>query len=63
MTETSTLVKVKESERTDANSLLNCIAQVLEEIILETDKLDSQHTIFHASKIPQISIENYLIRI
>ncbi|CAD8191195.1 unnamed protein product [Paramecium octaurelia] len=63
MTEISTQVNVRNHERTIQPSLLKCIATILEEIVEETDKLDSSSTSFHASKIPAITLENYLIRI
>lgn len=41
MTEIGTKVREQVPERTDQPSLLKCIATILEEIIEETDKLDS----------------------
>ncbi|KAM3134033.1 hypothetical protein pb186bvf_013875 [Paramecium bursaria] len=47
----------------DVQSLLNNIASVLEEIIEETNKLDTCVTKFHSIKIPAIDIDAYLFRI
>ncbi|CAD8114239.1 unnamed protein product [Paramecium sonneborni] len=63
MTEISTQINIQNHERTKQPTILKCIATILEEIVEETDKLDSQQTPFHASKIPAITLENYLIRI
>ncbi|CAD8079260.1 unnamed protein product [Paramecium primaurelia] len=46
------------------NQLLITIAKILEEILKETDQLSLQQvSVFHASRAPSISIQNYIQRI
>ncbi|CAD8087453.1 unnamed protein product [Paramecium primaurelia] len=46
------------------NQLLITIAKILEEILKETDSLSLQQaSVFHTSRAPSISIQNYIQRI
>ena len=52
------------SELIDTYSLIDKIANVLIEIMKETDKIqDFSTTVFHAKSVPSISIKDYLVRI
>ncbi|CAD8123679.1 unnamed protein product [Paramecium sonneborni] len=57
------LIYEEEHCRYTENTFLRSISNILEELIQETDIFQIKKSLFHSEKLPNISLENYLIRI
>ncbi|CAD8101447.1 unnamed protein product [Paramecium primaurelia] len=63
MTEIRLVVCEKDCNKKSESRLIKGISAILEQLIEESEVLEVQDSLFHSQKIPNITLENYLIRI